>query len=77
MDQERSARGPAQDEPRIPSEQDSRLSGSDLHEVRVFDSSEIKNIVPEDPQPAREPAQHAIRDEAQRSVTFDTPGGVC
>jgi hypothetical protein len=64
MDQERSPRGPALDEPRIAGEQDSRLPGSELHEVRVLDSPEIENVVPEDPQPSREPAQHAIRDEA-------------
>ena len=77
MDQERSARGPAQDQPRIPGEQDSGFPGSELHQVRVLDSSEIENVVPQDPQPSREPSQHAVRHEAHGSGVFDTPGSVC
>jgi len=76
QNEHRSPRGAAPDEPRVPGQERPFLARGEGDEVAVLDPPEVDDIVPQDPEPARQPAQHAVGGEAQRK-TFDSPRTLC
>jgi hypothetical protein len=60
-----------QQEPRIPSEEDPSLAPRERYEATIRCIPEIEGVVPHDPEPFGQPAQHAIRDEAQFLLAHD------
>ena len=76
LDQEGPAGSPALHQPAVPGEENPPFAGRHLDQLPILDALEVADVVPEDPQPAGQPPEHAIGGEAER-LSCDSPESLC